>query len=101
MVAIAAHIQSRAPVETPENSGGAPGADQPVGRGGIRSRDDAIRALDAVASFFRTSEPSSPVPMFIERAKRLVAKDFLSVLKDIAPDALAQAKAVGGVRDNE
>jgi len=101
MVAIAAHIQSREPVALPGNSQGAPSMDQPVGNGGIRSRDDAIRALDAVASFFRTSEPSSPVPMFIERAKRLVAKDFLSVLKDIAPDALAQAKAVGGVRDNE
>jgi type VI secretion system protein ImpA len=41
------------------------------------------------------------VPLFIERAKRLVAKDFLSVLEDIAPDALAQAKSVGGVRDNQ
>ena len=58
-----------------------------------------MRTLDAVAAFFRTNEPSSPVPLFIERAKRLVAKDFLEVLRRLAPDALAQAKAAGGVRD--
>jgi len=67
--------------------------------GGIRSRQDAIRAMDAAAEFFRRNEPSSPIPLFLERAKRLVSKDFLEVLADVAPDALAQAKAAGGVRD--
>lgn len=99
--AVAAHIKSRAPAETPGAVPGANGADGQPLSGVVRSRDDAIRALDAVATFFRTSEPSSPVPLFIERAKRLIAKDFLSVLQDIAPEALAQAKAVGGVRDQE
>jgi type VI secretion system protein ImpA len=67
----------------------------------IRSREDAVRALDAVASFFRHSEPSSPIPLFIERAKRLVAKDFLQVLADVAPDGVSQAKLVSGVRDGD
>jgi type VI secretion system protein ImpA len=67
--------------------------------GGIRSREDAIRALEAAAEFFRRNEPSSPIPLFLERAKRLVSKDFLEVLADIAPDALPQAKAAGGVKD--
>ncbi len=53
--------------------------------GAIRSRQDAIRALDAVAEFFRRNEPSSPIPLFVDRAKRLVSKDFLEVLADIAP----------------
>jgi type VI secretion system protein ImpA len=65
----------------------------------INSRQDAIRALDAVAMYFRMNEPSSPIPLFIERAKRLVAKDFLEVLADIAPDALSQARSAGGLRD--
>jgi type VI secretion system protein ImpA len=69
--------------------------------GVIRSRDDAIRALDRVADFFRKSEPSSPIPLFLERAKRLVAKDFLEVLADVAPDALAQARLVGGVKQSD
>lgn len=72
---------------------------QVVAVGAIRSRQDAIRALDAAAEFFRRNEPSSPIPMFLERAKRLVSKDFLEVLADIAPDALPQAKAAGGVKD--
>jgi type VI secretion system protein ImpA len=65
----------------------------------INSRQDAIRALDAVAAYFRQNEPSSPIPLFIDRAKRLVAKDFLEVLADIAPDALSQARSAGGLRE--
>ena len=67
--------------------------------GAIKSRQDAARALDAVADYFRRNEPSSPVPLLVERAKRLVAKDFLEVLADIAPEALAGARLAGGVRD--
>jgi len=67
--------------------------------GAIKSRQDAIRALDAAAEFFRLNEPSSPIPMFLERAKRLVSKDFLEVLADVAPDALPQARSAGGLRD--
>src|SRR5262245_47766262 len=69
--------------------------------GVVKSRQDAIRALDAVAAFFRQTEPSSPIPLFIDRAKRLVSKDFLEVLADIAPEAVAQARAAGGLKDGE
>jgi type VI secretion system protein ImpA len=82
------------------SAGGADG--QPAAAmvvGAIRSRQEAVRALDAVAAFFLQTEPSSPVPMFVERAKRLIAKNFLEVLQDIAPDALDSVKAVGGIRD--
>jgi type VI secretion system protein ImpA len=71
---------------------------RPAAAGPVRSREDATRALDAVAAFFRQHEPSSPIPMFLERAQRLVSRDFLEVLADIAPDALAQARAAGGVK---
>ncbi len=67
--------------------------------GVINSRQDAIRALDAVADYFRRNEPSSPIPMFVERSKRLVAKDFLEVLADIAPEALPVARSAGGLKD--
>lgn len=87
----------------PDGTGGE-GVEPGVGTaavGAIRSRQDAIRALDAVAQFFRQTEPSSPIPLVVDRAKRLVSKDFLEVLKEIAPDALAQARAAGGLRDGE
>ena len=67
--------------------------------GAIRSRQDAIRALEAAAEFFRRNEPSSPIPLFLDRAKRLVSKDFLEVLADVAPDALPQARSAGGLKD--
>ena len=67
----------------------------PVAVGAIKSRQDAIRALDAVAEFFRRNEPSSPIPLFCERAKRLVSKNFLEVLADVAPDAV---RGAGGRR---
>jgi type VI secretion system protein ImpA len=67
--------------------------------GAIESREDAIRALDAVAEFFRRTEPSSPVPLFVERARRLVSKSFLEVLADMAPDAVPHVRAVGGVQE--
>jgi len=69
--------------------------------GGIASRQDAIRALDAVAEYFRRNEPSSPIPLFVDRAKRLVAKNFLEVLADIAPDALSVARSAGGLKDEQ
>jgi type VI secretion system protein ImpA len=83
----------------PEDAGNAAGAAVTYTGGAIRSRQDAIRALEAVAEFFRRNEPSSPVPLFVDRAKRLVAKDFLEVLEDIAPDALSVARSAGGLRD--
>jgi type VI secretion system protein ImpA len=67
--------------------------------GAIKSRQDAIRALETVAEFFRRNEPSSPIPLIVDRAKRLVSKDFLEVLEDIAPEALGTARAAGGIRD--
>jgi len=78
--------------------GAAPGAAGAIG-GPIASRQDAIRALDAVAEFFKRTEPSSPIPLFLTRARRLVAKDFLEVLADIAPEALPQARTAGGLKN--
>lgn len=67
--------------------------------GSIRSRQEAIQALDAVALFFTQTEPSSPVPVFVDRAKRLIAKNFFEILADIVPDAVDPARKAGGVRD--
>jgi type VI secretion system protein ImpA len=73
----------------------------PVGGsvGAIRSRIDAKRALDSIAAFFRQTEPSSPVPLFIDRAKNLIGKDFLEVLENVAPEGVASARHAGGLKD--
>ena len=95
-----ARYAARAGVVAGEDTGalGVGGNGQPATAvGAIKSRNDAIRALDAVAEFFRHHEPSSPVPLLIDRAKRLVSKSFLEVLADIAPEAVAQARSAGGL----
>jgi type VI secretion system protein ImpA len=94
-------IAARPDAAPSESEAGADGAAAPGVVGAIRTRQDAIRALDAVTTFFENTEPSSPVPLFIERAKRLIAKNFLDVLQDIVPDALNAAKAAGGIRDKK
>jgi type VI secretion system protein ImpA len=87
-----ADVQGDGQAEGGAQAGG-PGA--VISVGSIRSREDAIRALDAVAAFFTKNEPSSPVPLLVERAKGLVGKGFLDLLADIAPDGFDQAKNWG------
>ena len=67
----------------------------------VNSRQDAIRALEAISAWFRAHEPSSPVPLLLDRAKRLVSKSFMEVLADIAPDGVVQAKLIGGIQNDE
>jgi type VI secretion system protein ImpA len=64
--------------------------------GAISSREDVLRVLDRVCAYFAQHEPSSPVPLLLKRAKRLVSKDFLEILRDLAPDGVAQAEAIRG-----
>ncbi len=98
------HLATRAPASTaPQEgqaaaSGTAPGAVAAPGE--IASRQDALRAMDAIAAFFRKNEPSSPVPLLLDRAKRLVSKTFLEVLEDIAPESLAQVRQLGGIKED-
>jgi type VI secretion system protein ImpA len=67
----------------------------------IKSRQEAVSALDAVMEYFRRHEPSSPVPLLVERAKRLVSMDFLEVLADLAPEALEHARKATGAKDTQ
>jgi len=97
---LAARAPAGATAGNPAAAAGGPqgGGTTAIAVGGIESRQDAIRALDAVAEYFRRNEPSSPVPLLVERAKRLVGKDLLEVLADLAPGALEQAMQAAGVR---
>jgi type VI secretion system protein ImpA len=65
----------------------------------INSRDDALHALDLAATYFRNNEPSSPLPLLIDRAKRLAPLPFLDILRDLAPDGLLQAQTIAGTTE--
>ena len=62
----------------------------------VHNREDALYLLDLASAFFRANEPSSPLPLLIDRARRLSSMEFLDILRDLAPDGLAQAQVVAG-----
>jgi type VI secretion system protein ImpA len=69
---------------------------RPAASGEIRTRDDAVRMLEAVCSFLERTEPSNPAPLFIRRAQRLIKKSFLEIVRDLMPDSLSQLEKLAG-----
>ena len=64
--------------------------------GRISTRDDVLKALEAVCDYYTRHEPSSPVPILMERARRLVTMSFVDIMRNIAPDSLAQIDVLRG-----
>jgi type VI secretion system protein ImpA len=64
--------------------------------GEICSREDVIRAIDKICEYYARHEPSSPLPLLLVRAKRLVTLSFLEIIEDVVPDALPQARTIMG-----
>ncbi len=64
--------------------------------GDIVDRDDVIKALDRLLAYYERCEPSSPVPLLLERARRLVPKTFMEVMQDLAPDGVSQLLVIRG-----
>ena len=69
--------------------------------GAINNNQDVTKTLNLVCEYYRKNEPSSPVPMLIERAIRLVGKSFMAALKDIAPGGIDEAKIISGHQNDE
>ena len=91
-------------------SDGEPGSDGPVvassgggakTAGALGSRTDAIRMLEQVALFVRKTEPSSPAPMFIDRAVKLLQADFAAIVRELMPDSKERLEMLGGLSLDE
>lgn len=80
---------------------GAGGARAAAISGEVTSRADVIRMLDKINKYYQQYEPSSPVPLLLERAKRLVPKNFFEIMEDLAPEGMAQLLVVSGPREGE
>lgn len=78
---------------TPAATGAA--APAPI-KGEIASREDIIMMLDKICDYYNRHEPSSPVPLLLQRAKRLVSMDFMDILRELAPDAMGPIQALRG-----
>jgi type VI secretion system protein ImpA len=78
-----------------EGAGGGPGGGPSIA-GEVNSREDVIRVLDKICSYYERYEPSSPIPLLLQRSKRLVSANFLDIVRDLAPDGLAQIETLRG-----
>jgi type VI secretion system protein ImpA len=65
----------------------------------VTNRADALRLLDLVCRYYQRYEPASPLSMLIERAAGLAEKNFLDIVRELAPDGLSQVQNVVGVRN--
>jgi len=82
-------------------STGVAAAGQRLVVGEIGSREDAIRMLEKISEYFERYEPSSPVPFMLKRTKKLVTKDFMAILHDLAPGGTEQASLIFGLQSEE
>ena len=78
---------------------GAPAAAHAVGD--IRSREDALRALDRVCDFLGRSEPTNPAPLLIRRAQRLMTMPFMDIIRELAPDSTSRVETITGVAEGQ
>ena len=81
---------SAAPVEFSS----APSA--PRSTGEINNRDDVLRSLDRILAYYTRHEPSSPLPVLLNRAKNLVHADFAAIVRNLIPDGMSQFENLRG-----
>lgn len=81
--------ESQATVDAPPRSN----------QGELNSRDDVVRQLHKICDYYTRVEPSSPVPLILKRAVRLAEMDFVQIIKDIAPDAIAEIYRISGDKE--
>lgn len=76
-------------VASPSFSNSAPGL-------GVRieTRDDVVRALEALGDYYRRREPGHPILTLLQRAREWVGLDFMAILEDIAPGSVDEARNV-------
>jgi type VI secretion system protein ImpA len=69
--------------------------------GAIRNRTDVITTLDKICDYYAKAEPSSPVPLLLQRAKRLVNKDFMEIIRDLTPGGITEMEVIGGLEKRD
>jgi len=52
----------------------------------VATREQVLQLLAQVINFFQAAEPTSPIPLLLERARAMASRDFISLLKEILPE---------------
>ena len=95
---VSEQLAKKSPQTADEAAGagvGVPGAPAQAS-GAIRTRDDVLKTLDKLCEYFDRNEPSSPVPILLRRAKRLINKSFMDIVRDMASNGVSQVELLRG-----
>lgn len=65
--------------------------------GAVNSRAEAVRAIEMVCAYLERSEPTNPAQLFLRRASNLLERNFLELLKELAPGSLDEVARMVGV----
>jgi type VI secretion system protein ImpA len=84
---------------TAPSSPAAPAEAAPALRGEVRSRDDVLRAIDAICAYYGRAEPSSPLPLLLQRCRRMVTMSFVDIVKEMLPESVAGLQKIAGKTD--
>lgn len=82
-----------------EDGAAAVGGGAQTGR--INSTRDVIRRIDELCEYYASNEPSSPVPLLLRRAQRLVGLNFVDLLKNLAPNGMSELRNISGTEEEE
>ena len=95
---VSEQLAKRVPQAVDEAGGAGVGAAaaSPQPSGAIRTRDDVLKSLDKLCEYFDRNEPSSPVPILLRRAKRLINKSFMDIVRDMASNGVSQVELLRG-----
>lgn len=66
--------------------------------GSIRNREDVVMMLDKICGYYERHEPSSPLPLLLQRCRKLATLSFIDIVKDMAPAALQQVEVLAGTK---
>ena len=94
--------EAPAPATETDSASGAAGSASHVAfslEGEIRSRKDVVLLLQKICLYYERIEPSSPVPLLLKRATRLAEMDFMQIIGDLSPDAIAQVRIISGEKE--
>lgn len=77
--------------------GGARGSDGPSLSGEVRSPGEVVLALDKVIRYYERHEKSSPVPVIVLCAKRMVDKSYMEISRVLTPGEIQVLEKISGL----
>ncbi len=66
--------------------------------GQVNHRDDVMRLLDRICEYYLRMEPGSPVPLLLQRARRMVTMSFFEIMEELSPASLNEVNQIAGIR---